>query len=169
MVKKTFFALVLIAVLAPFSTAASIQRYSDEQIFAQAEEMSVDNGWLPTNSIETAPSIDPGGQIIRTTVCSWLYGRPKTNSQRALVICEYQIKIVGMTYISGDGTVITNNMIITSRDAPQIANILEQMTNPKIMEFRQIAARELQNVQSMTFIASRSKGVEFPTPEQFKP
>lgn len=170
MVKNSFLALILIVVLAVTAVAATNNSYTDAQIFAQAEDMGLKLG-LPTDSSETAPAIDPGGQIIHTTECSWLYGRPKTDKQMAIVICEYQSKIVGKVYIAEDGvTTINWYLVVTPRNAPQIVGLLEQqMFSGEMADLRNIALRELQGVRNMTFIASREKGVIFPTPEQFKP
>ncbi len=171
MVKKSFFALLAIAVLTlTFTSAATTHVYSDAEIFAQAEAMGLRLG-MPVDSTEAAPAINPGGQIIRTTECSWLYGRPKNDHQKALVICEYQSKIVGKVYTAEDGVTTTNwYLVVTPRNAPQVAGLLEQLiSNPEMADFRQIAIREMTLIQSMTYIASREKGVIFPTPEQFKP
>lgn len=170
MVKNSFLTLILIAVLAVTAVAAANNSYTDAEIFAQAEDMGLMLG-MPADSSETAPAIDPGGQIIRTTECSWLYGRPKTDKQMAIVICEYQSKIVGKVYIAEDRvTTINWYLVITPRNAPQIAGLLEQLiSNPEMIDLRNIAIRELPGIRSMTFIASRERGVIFPTPEQFRP
>ncbi len=171
MVRNSFLALILIAMLAVTVVAATNNGYTDVQIFAQTEAMGLKLG-MPTDSTDAAPAIDPGGQIIRTTECSWLYGRPKNNRQEVLVICEYQSKFVGKVYTAEDGVTTANwSLVITPRNAPQIAGLLEQQmfSNPNMTDFRMLAIRELTGVRSMTFIASREKGVIFPTPEQFKP
>ena len=171
MVKKSFFALLAITVLTlTFTSAATTHVYSDAEIFAQAEAVGLKFG-MPTDSSEAAPTINPGGQVTRTTECTWLYGHPKNDHQETLVICEYQSKIVGKVYTAEDGVTTANwYVVVTPRNAPQIAGLLEQLiSNPEMTSLRNIAIRELTGVRSMTFIASREKGVIFPTPDQFRP
>ena len=170
MVKNSFLALFAIAILALLGMAGTNKAYSDTEIFVQAEAMSLQLG-MPADTSELASVIDPAGQIIRTTECSWLYGRPKNDQQNAIVICEFQSKIVGRVYTAEDGVITANwYVVVTPRNAPQIAGLLEQLiSNPEMAGFRKIVIRELQLVRSMTFIASRERGVIFPTPSQFQP
>lgn len=165
MVRNSFLALILITVLAVTAVAATNNSYTDAQIFAQAEAMGLKLG-MPTDSTDAAPAIDPGGQIIRTTECWWLYGRPKTDSQLAEVVCEFQITVKGGYYTD----FYQWYWVLASQNAPQLPKLLEQIeASPYLADFRQIVLEEIGGVRSMTFIASRERGVIFPTPEQFKP
>jgi len=167
MVKNSILMLSLVAVLAfMFTTEATTHTYTDDQIFAAAKKMSVDNGWLPLESSRQEPRLDPRGEVSREVECWWLYGRPKTDSQLAEVVCELQVTIKGEYY----SDFYQWYWVLTSGSAPRLPKLLEQIrVSPDLKSFREVVLEESDQVRSMTFIASREKGVIFPTPEQFKP
>ncbi len=159
MVKKSSLILILIASLVVAVVSATSKSYTDAEIFAQAAQAGQTLG-MPTDISEAAPRLGANGQITRTTECWWLYGRPKTDSQQALVICEYQIKVTG-TY---------GSWIVSNQTAPQLPSLIEQMKGyPRLDSFMTVTRAELAKVQNMTFIASRRDGITFPTPAQFQP